>query len=177
MAALGTLKADAIENDAGETPFQPTLTSSVDTSTGATSYDVTGIPSWVTKITIVFDHVSVSGTDDVDVLIGDSGGVETTGYDGESYLTNVTPSPTVTTSTAAFPIRSAAGTYEHTGVMTLYHVGSNEWIMNAHTRAMNSNHTMLGAGSKTLSGTLDRIRVKSSGTDTFDAGNFTVIYE
>ena len=36
----------------------------------------------------------------------------------------------------------------------------------------------VGAGTKTLSGTLDRVRITTTnGTDTFDAGSINIFYE
>jgi hypothetical protein len=36
----------------------------------------------------------------------------------------------------------------------------------------------MGGGDKTLSGTLDRIRITTTnGTDTFDAGSINILYE
>jgi hypothetical protein len=36
----------------------------------------------------------------------------------------------------------------------------------------------MGGGSKTLSGTLDRVRITTvNGTDTFDAGTINILYE
>ena len=42
----------------------------------------------------------------------------------------------------------------------------------------NQSDTWCGAGSKTLSGTLDRIRITTvNGTDQFDAGTVNILYE
>jgi len=48
-------------------------------STSGTSIDFTGIPSWVKRITVMFNGVSTNGSSDNLVQIG-SGSVETTGY-------------------------------------------------------------------------------------------------
>ena len=41
-----------------------------------------------------------------------------------------------------------------------------------------NNYASYGAGLKTLSGTLDRIRITTvNGTDTFDAGSINIMYE
>ena len=49
-------------------------------STSGTSIDFTSIPSWVKRITVMFDGVSTNGTSNLQVQIGDSGGIENTGY-------------------------------------------------------------------------------------------------
>ena len=47
-----------------------------------TSADFTSIPSWVRRITLIFSDISLSGSDNLLIQIGDSGGLETTGYLG-----------------------------------------------------------------------------------------------
>jgi hypothetical protein len=51
-------------------------------STSGTSIDFTSIPSWVKRITVMFNGVSTSGTSAKIIQLGDSGGVETSGYIG-----------------------------------------------------------------------------------------------
>lgn len=45
-----------------------------------TTANFTGIPSWARRVTVLFDGISLSGADQILVQIGDSGGVENTGY-------------------------------------------------------------------------------------------------
>jgi len=47
-------------------------------STSGTSIDFTGIPSWVKRITVMFDVVSTNGSAIILIQLGDSGGIETT---------------------------------------------------------------------------------------------------
>lgn len=49
-------------------------------TTSGIAVDFTGVSSTANCITVAFEGVSLSGTDDLLVQIGDSGGVETTGY-------------------------------------------------------------------------------------------------
>ena len=57
-------------------------------STSGTSIDFTNIPSWVKRITLMFNGVSTSGTSNYLIQIGDSGGVATTGYTAASSTIN-----------------------------------------------------------------------------------------
>jgi hypothetical protein len=42
----------------------------------------------------------------------------------------------------------------------------------------NTSASIIGGGDKTLSGTLDRVRITTvNGTDTFDAGTVNILYE
>jgi hypothetical protein len=57
-------------------------------------------------------------------------------------------------------------------------VSSNTWICQIVGAFSNAAGGRFGAGTKTLSGTLDRVRITTSnGTDTFDAGSINILYE
>jgi hypothetical protein len=50
--------------------------------------------------------------------------------------------------------------------------------MNSTLGHSNELYTTLSGGSKTLTGTLDRVRITTvNGTDTFDAGSINILYE
>src|SRR3990167_10877162 len=51
-------------------------------STSGTSIDFTSIPAWAKRVTVQFVGVSTNGTSVPIVQIGDSGGLETSGYLG-----------------------------------------------------------------------------------------------
>jgi hypothetical protein len=51
-------------------------------STSGTSIDFTSIPSWVKRITVMIAGVSTNGSSIIQIQLGDSGGVETSGYTG-----------------------------------------------------------------------------------------------
>ena len=70
-------------------------------TTSGTAIDFTGIPSWVKRITVMFNRMSLSGTDHFLVQIG-SGSVTTSGYSSHcSYLASNT-SANSTSSTSGF---------------------------------------------------------------------------
>ena len=143
-------------------------------STSGTSIDFTSIPSWVKRITVMFDGVSTNGSSIPLIRIGDSGGIASTGYDTGSWSNNTTGN----SSTTAFLIAGANGsTYIINGNATLTNVSGNIWVFSSVTGG-SSVGVQLGAGNKTLSATLDRIRITTvNGTDTFDAGSINILYE
>lgn len=146
-------------------------------STSGTSIDFTGIPAGVRRITVMFNGVSLSGTSNFLVQLGDSGGVENTGYvcTGQS-ITAGTGGGNMT-STAGMIIASGAGTVVLSGHMILTLVGSNLWI-SSHVGKLLNTAGCFGGGDKTLSDTLDRVRITTvNGTDTFDAGSINILYE
>ncbi len=144
-------------------------------TTSGTDHDFTDIPSYVSRITVMLDVVSASGTDLLQVVLGDSGGFETSGY-----VDVVTDGTTTVTSTAAFTlIPSSTAASETTGALVLTRANSsNKWVAtHLFSRILGgADFVAQGAGSKTLSGTLTQIRLTLSGSDTTDAGTFGLAY-
>jgi hypothetical protein len=145
-------------------------------TTSGTSIDFTSIPSWVRRITIAFTGVSLSGTNNIAVQIGDSGGLETTGYiSSSSQLPNGAAIITAN-STAGFIIAVAAAAAIVSGTMTLVNTTGDTWVA-SHTVKISTLTTSVGGGNMTLSATLDRLSIVMTGADSFDAGAINIFYE
>lgn len=146
-------------------------------STSGTSIDFTGIPSWVKRITVMLSGVSTSGTSIVQIQIGTSGGVQTTGYSSGAWLANTSNG----NSTSAFLISNGGdAAYIRDGMasLTLLNGATGLWTYNSVFSGSTSGINSIGGGSKTLSGTLDRVRITTAnGTDAFDAGSINLLYE
>jgi hypothetical protein len=151
----------------------------VQASTSGTAIDFTGIPSWAKRITVIFAGVSTNGSNFIDIQIGDSGGIEATGYAGAQ--TNIIGGATggANYSGDAFELRYNGTSYVFTGhfVLTLLNSATNLWVGSG-VHGVNSGLAAMAfsAGQKTLSGALDRLRI-SAGGDTFDAGSINIMYE
>lgn len=146
------------------------------TTTSGTSHDFTSIPSWVKKITIQLSAVSTNGSSIPLIQIGDSGGIENTGYVSGANLTNA-GGTNIANSTAGFIVSGTSGaTYSYSGNIYLSKIDGNTWISShAITGGVGQSY---GGGTKTLSGTLTDIRLTTvNGTDTFDAGLCNIMYE
>ena len=145
-------------------------------STSGTSIDFTSIPSWVKRITVMFNGVSTNGLSFFRVRIGPTAGVETTGYVGASG------SPaTVALFSGGFDIASnnAANTTQQ-GLFTLalLDASTNTWIASWGIGNAVNPGVGVGGGSKSLSGALSIVRITTvNGTDTFDAGTINILYE
>jgi hypothetical protein len=143
-------------------------------SATSTSVDFTGIPSWVKRVTVLFNGVSTSGTSLVLIQIG-SGSVTTSGY----LSTSVAANGLIANSTAGFlqaQVMIAAQAYTGQNVITL--ISSNAYVSSGNFITTNANNGMNNSGSITLSGTLDRVRITTvNGTDTFDAGTINLLWE
>ncbi len=150
-------------------------------TTSGTTHDYTGIPSWVTRITLSLSGVSTNGTSHYIVQIGDSGGVETSGYvSTTTYLINDTGA-NGNAETTGFKLTdgtTAAETFHGAITLTLLDAATNLWAATNLLSASSTSRTCHGSGSKALSATLDRVRLTTvSGADTFDAGSINIMYE
>lgn len=145
-------------------------------STSGTFIDFTGIPSTTNRITINFDGISTNGSSDYQIQIGDSGGITTSGYLGSSSgMGGAVGSASFTT---GFGFISGSSTVVMRGSLVLNRLSGNSWIAYGVSARSNTASTCVTAGSKTLTGTLDRIRFTTvNGTDTFDAGVINISYE
>ena len=148
-------------------------------STSGTAIDFTGIPAGVKRITVMFNGVSTNGTSVYQLQLG-AGSITTTGYFGvASYGPTGNQFQSLTSGIPLLTgglLASAANTYS--GVVVISLLSSNSWVASGTGATSNVNGTAAIAGSITLSGTLDRVRITTvNGTDTFDAGSINILYE
>jgi hypothetical protein len=147
-------------------------------STSGTSIDFTGIPSWVKRVTVMFDGVSTGGTSVVQMQLG-AGSVQTSGYKSTSSFSTSAQCFLAATSGFITDTEYASASIIRSGLYIFTLLGSNVWVgsgtMGGDASAQVS---CANAGSVTLSGTLDRVRITTvNGTDAFDAGSINILYE
>ena len=150
-------------------------TSGTAVTASGTSVDFTGIPSTAKRITVMFSGVSTSSTSPWLIQLGDSGGIENTGYLGGSGDRGSEGA-----STAGFQlVYSPAAASAYSGVATIALVNSsNSWVISGVIAINASGQPKMFAGSKTLSDTLTQVRITTvNGTDTFDAGTINIMWE
>ena len=147
-------------------------------TTSGTAFDFTGIPSWAKRITVMFSGVSLSGTEAICIQLGDSGGIETTGY-LSAASDNGTFVGTSTTSLLCMPGGGAISASSLTnGTCVISNFNGNTWVSSAVTAGTTGVYAANATGSKTLSDVLTQIRVTRTGTtNTFDAGTINIQYE
>ena len=147
------------------------------TLTTQTAVDFTSIPSWVKRITVMFSGASLSGTSSILVQVGDSGGIENTGYASTSTGVTGVAGGTIS-STAGYALRLTAAAGAFSGHMFLTNLNGNLWVSSQAGTYDGSTASNVGGGIKTLSAVLDRIRITTiNGTDTMDAGSVNILYE
>ena len=156
----------------------PLVSATAQNSTSGTSIDFTGIPSWAKRITIMYNGVSTSGSAALIVQIG-SGSVVTTGYSGTGTGYSGASSGASTAFTAGFGTEDLGNAaFLRYGHSVLTNISGNTWIFSSVISTAGSAASRWGAGTLTLSGALDRVRITSTnGTDTFDAGTINIMYE
>jgi hypothetical protein len=148
------------------------------TTTSGTSIDFTGIPAGTKRIDIMFAGVSTSGTSALQVQIGDSGGIETTGYLSAASLFSNGSNNNTGSITTGFYINTALAANTISGILTLELLNSATFIWVSTGTIKWGTGNGVTSGDKTLSAELDRVRITTiSGTDTFDAGTINIQYQ
>jgi hypothetical protein len=158
---------------------QPLTLATAQATTSGTSIDLTGIPSWVKRITVMLDGVSLNSTSSILIRLGTSGGIATTGYSSTSQVLNGGVSSSQTNSVAGFIISAQSAGNTLSGSYAITNIAGSTWV--ASGTFVYENTPEVGAftaGKSVLSSTLDRIRLTTvNGTDTFDAGSVNIMYE
>jgi hypothetical protein len=146
-------------------------------STSGTSIDFTGIPSWVKRITVMFNGVSTNGTSSLLIQLGDSGGIENTGYLGCGLYISTGGSTSAFTTGFGINTLAQVTTLYGSMIISLVDSSTNTWVEQGNFSSTNS-IGCYSSGAKPLSATLDRVRITTvNGTDTFDAGSINILFE
>ena len=143
-----------------------------------TAIDFTGIPSWVKRITVMFNAVSTNGTSSPLLRVGTAGGIISTGYTSD-IISGVNNAISASNTSIGVSLVSAGhqATYSYNGAITLELISANLWVivgtLNIYQVAVCSLSSKINTGVA-----LDRIRITTiNGTDVFDAGSINIMYE
>lgn len=172
---IGTTTTQTIQNktiNGGALQVQTTQIAS-----GTTVIDFDSIPSWVKRVTVMFDQLSTSGTSLPRIQIGTGGTPATVGYIGSTWY-HSTSGISASAQTAGFVPRNAwAAAQILSGFVTISNMGGNIWVANGYTAGTGGLGGGCG-GSIDLGGALDIVRITTAnGTDVFDAGSVNVSWE
>ena len=145
-------------------------------TTSGTSIDFTGIPAGTKQIVITFNGVSTDGTSAKLIQIGDSGGIETTGYSSCGYILTTTVAAGFASAGYAIYSESASHALRGSVILTLESSSTNTWCAQG-VLSGNTASNFLISGDKSLSATCDRVRITTElGTQNFDAGSINIAY-
>lgn len=140
-----------------------------------TTIDFTSIPSWVKRITVIFNIVQSSSGSDflVQLGYGSTPTYVTTGYAGAYSRVSNANTTTATGNSTGFGITYSA-TNVLSGQMILTLTGSNIWVSSFAVGYGSS--TGSGGGALSLGNTLTAVRINANG-GSFNAGTLNIIYE
>lgn len=153
----------------------------VDTTSGTTADFA--IPSWAKKVWIYLNTVSTNnGTSRIGLRLGDSGGIETTGYFSQTqnvYGASVDDYSTI--DLALTPALTFAGYHLHGRcVLTLLNAATFTWACESSILHMSTSTTvytrLAGTMIKSTSAAMTTIRIYIS-PGTFDTGSISTMYE
>jgi len=147
-------------------------------STSGTAIDFTTIPSWVKRITVMYNGVSTNGTSNYLVQIG-SGSVTNSGYASAAFSIDGTNATGISTSTTGFlTAKLVTAAALSTGSIVISNITGNTWVECGSLINISAGWGTTSTGSLALAGVLDRVRITTAnGTDTFDAGSINILYE
>lgn len=159
---------------------QPITVGTTQATTSGTFKDF-AIPAWARRIRLVFNLVSLSGSAQVRIQLGPSGGAQVTGYNSISSITG--SGSAVATQTAGFDIYNngptSAAQYSGSIEFTPVDLSTNTWAASGMFGSTTGNiGTFVVAGIVVLTGALAVVRITSSnGTDTLDNGSANIVYD
>ena len=147
-------------------------------STSGTSIDFTSIPSWVKRVTVIFQGVSTNGTSNIMVQLGTSASFLATGYVSSVIAVASTTSGVAFTTGLGFnAVTTAAPAYSGQLVISLLDSTSNFWSYSS-VNSTGGTTLQVGGGGVALASTLTRVRLTTvGGTNTFDAGTVNIMFE
>jgi hypothetical protein len=147
-------------------------------TTSGTSVTFGSIPTGTKMIVIMFEDVSFSGDVEMDIQIGDAGGIETSGYQASSRDHEVT---TEVRSASSWPHDDGEGAgAKTTGQFTIFlkdaanftWVGTGMWV-DGDNDTGNAGHSY-SVGYKSLSAELTQVSISGG---TFDAGSISIMHQ
>jgi hypothetical protein len=161
--------------------YRPITAATAQATTSGTSIIFNDIPSWVNRITVIFNGVSNSSTSGIDVCLGTgtSGSpvIVTSGYTGTSSELPNGGSTVSTNFTAGFRVTLGSAAYAISGHMVISRLSTSNIYVSSWSFGTNSAASVSGGGSVTLAAIATQLRVATVGIATFDAGSVNIFYE
>jgi hypothetical protein len=179
LAVTGTITGSSTV--AGATGIlYPLVSGTAQASTSGTSIDFTGIPSWVKRITVMFNGVSTNGSSPVQFQLGTSGGPITSGYLGgtTAWSSTGTAGGNYTTGLSTYLASGESSAALRNGIAVFTLITGTTWAGVVNIYISNTTYGCTGCTSISLGAALTQVRITTvNGTDTFDAGSINILYE
>ena len=136
--------------------------------------EFTDIPADAYEITVMFNGVTLSGGDDYLIQLGTSSGYVGTGYTSSSI--NESGTPTVN-SNDGFIVYSTSANGVHHGKFDINKFSDTVYTFEGQTRRSLNTASQAYGTLNNVNGTITRLRIKPTGTNTFDAGSINISYK
>ena len=150
------------------------------TTSGADNYTWESIPAGFKRLTMIFTNVSMSGTDAIKIELG-GGSYYTSNYLGTSgFIAGTSGNAQEFASTDAFYAYQAVAAKSISGhaIITPGTTGTSATYVYSFQGTHEDGSAAFGAGSLTgVSDAITKVKIRSSGSNTFDAGTVSIMYE
>jgi hypothetical protein len=145
-------------------------------TTSGTGITFGSIPTGTKLILVMFEGVSDDVGGDMQVSIGDAGGLETSGYVSSCVQTNTDDTALVRSRTNSFVMSMSTASSIVNGIMilALKDAGNFTWA-SSHSHGITTVIAAAGGGVKSLSAELTQLKCAVSGAS-FDAGSINIMY-
>ena len=151
------------------------LTAGTAVTASGTAIDFTNIPSWVKKITVMFNLVTTTTPAGyAQIQLGSGGTAQTTGYGSCAFSYNT---GSAATSSTGLIIEQIGYSATRSGTITIANLDGNIWVSSGVILAASSSGVNPSSGRVTLSGALDMVRITSTAGSTYTGGTINILYE
>lgn len=148
------------------------------TLTTQVNVNYSSLPAGLNRITCMWSALSINGASGWTIRLGDSGGVENTGYTGRVSYVSGTSANSYTLSSGCFWSGGVLNTNNESGVLTFVRLDGNTWMYEGSNNRVDVNTQYFMTGWKTLSAELTTVQfITGNGTDQFDNGTINIFYE
>ena len=142
-------------------------------SASGTEVEFTGIPSWVKRITLMFNLVSLDSNANYQIQLGTSSAYITSGYTATSQSEDGVNDAN---STTAFLVFNPNNSSIHAGKFEIDKFSDTAYTFVGQTRTTDSSGTQAYGVLNGVSGTIDRLKITPTSGD-FDGGSINISYE
>lgn len=154
------------------------VSGSVQATTSGTNKTFSSIPSWVKRITVMYNGVATNGTSNYLIQLGTSGGLTTSGYSsgcnggGVGVAQASATNGFLTTATI-----NTTGDLQ-SGHVIITNVSGNIWVYSSNLNSITaSGRFQVGGGAVTLASALTQLSILTVSGNTFTAGSVNILYE
>lgn len=149
------------------------------TTTSGTAATFSSIPSWVKRITVMFNSTSTNSSNYVQIQVGSGGTLQSTGYTGTLGCIYGSAAVSQAQPTTAWQVFNKSATSDvQTGTAVLTLVTGNTWVLSGATASVGASYrNNIFGGTVTLSGALNILAVADTSGAAFTAGSINILYE